>query len=140
MAKDHQSFDPTSVSVGDMSELVKESLSVYPPYTPLDPEGIGGRQANLPEVDDYLQAKMTAFYADLDSYRPGMSYSDVCEGFSMTSNCIVDAPMRRVPPTDDGSFKGGRAGPSSVGLGYGNHHDGTLDDFRQMKKHATYNK
>lgn len=140
MKQDHQSFDPTSVPVGDMPELIKESLSIYPPYTPLDPEGIKAIQPNLPEVDEYLQAKMTAFYADLDSYKPGMSYSDICEGFSMTSNCIAEAPMRGMAPTDDGSFKGGRAGPSSTGLGYGNPHDGTLDDFRQMKKYATYNK
>eukprot|EP01025_Chloroclados_australasicus_P064890 TRINITY_DN874_c1_g1_i1.p1 TRINITY_DN874_c1_g1~~TRINITY_DN874_c1_g1_i1.p1 ORF type:complete len:658 (-),score=88.69 TRINITY_DN874_c1_g1_i1:567-2426(-) len=65
---------------GIIPKLVKKMLrNSLPTYTPLDPEDIKEGIPKVPVMDAYLQSRLDKFYAELNSYRPGMEQTGRCE-------------------------------------------------------------
>lgn len=132
-------FDAMSFPPGLLPDLVQKSLHENAPYAPLDPEEVAKSNIDTIEIgESYLNTRLNTFYAQLDDFRPDMSFSD----FVNESNKYVDnryslpQSVRAGYATNDGSFKGRSRGSSAKGLGYGKpSSDGgdVFESYRRMR-------
>ena len=137
--------DSISFPAGLIPKLCRDIRDVYPPYTPLNSGDIPkDDQLDPPNMDEYLSARIESFYDLIHEYRPGMTYDKICPGLQ-TGNYKRQAQsqLSHAVLGNDGSYRGSiRAGTSAKGLGYDRSmgQDKTLDEFRIMRKHASYKK
>lgn len=139
LGRDPHYFDPLSVPASLIPQMCRESLEVYPPYSPLDPEDVKAHNLpSSPTIDEYLEARIKSFYDIVGEYRPGLSVDDLHVGIPKLPT-FQRTPQPMYVPTDDGSYQGGRAG-NAKGLGYGKQEglDGGLDMYRRMSKYSSY--
>lgn len=105
------------------------------PYTPLDSGDIPQHEQHGPtDIDDYLDARIKLFYDSLHDYRPGMTYDKICSYQKHQGQAYTTLPAH------DGSYGAARAGSSAKGLGYDRStgHDRAVNEFRNMRKYASY--
>lgn len=141
LERDPHYFDSLSIPASLIPQMCRESLEVYPPYSPLDPEDVKTHQIpSSTTIDEYLEARMKSFYDIVGEYRPGLSVDDLHVGIPKQSLLQrTPQPTYHSVPTDDGSYQGGRAG-NAKGLGYGKQEgsDGAFDMYRRMSKYSSY--
>eukprot|EP00889_Picochlorum_renovo_P004983 jgi/Picre1/32013/NNA_007361.t1 len=139
LERDPHYFDSLSVPASLIPQMCRESLEVYPPYSPLDPEDVKTHNiTSSSTIDEYLEARIKSFYDVVGEYRPGLSVDDLHVGIPKLPT-FQRTPQPSYVPTDDGSYQGGRAG-NAKGLGYGKQEgsDGAFDMYRRRSKYSSY--
>ena len=131
-------FDAMSFPPGLLPDLVQKSLNENAPYAPLDPEEVAKSNIDTIEIgDSYLNTRLNTFYAQLDDFRPDMSFSDFVNESSkyVDNRYSISQSVRAGYAANDGSFKG-RSRGSAKGLGYGKpSSDGgdVFESYRRMR-------
>lgn len=132
-------FDAMSFPPGLLPNLVQKSLQENAPYTPLDPAEVAKSNIDTIEIKEaYLNTRLNTFYAQLDDFRPDLSFSDFVNESSRHADnrYSISQSARAGYVTNDGSFKGRSRGSSAKGLGYGNAStDGgdVFESYRRMR-------